>query len=61
MDVSKPRLTSFHDLQDLVLELRKRGLGEISLYNRLTEIGIIDLDVLSEVIERSPATGDKAA
>ena len=59
MDPQKPRLTRFLDLQDLVAELREKGLDDINLYQRLTEIGIIDLDVLGEVMKQSDDDPDQ--
>lgn len=53
MQDPKPRLTNFYELQDLVAELQEKGLEEVKLYQRLTEIGIVDLDVLNDVLKRS--------
>jgi hypothetical protein len=51
MQNPKPRLTQFHELQKLVTELEQSGLEGVSLYLRLTKIGLIDLDVLHKVME----------
>jgi len=52
MENPKPRLTQFHQLQKLVAELEQSGLEGVSLYLRLTKIGVIDLDVLHQVMEQ---------
>ncbi|MBL4727310.1 MAG: hypothetical protein JKY83_11685 [Rhizobiaceae bacterium] len=52
MQNPKPRLTQFYELQKLVGELEKSGLEGVSLYLRLTKIGLIDLDMLHKVMEK---------
>lgn len=59
MQEPKPRLTNFYELQDLVAELQEKGLEEINLYQRLTDIGVVDLDVLNDVIKRKRETEAK--
>jgi len=49
----RPRLTQFHELQLLVAELRKDGLAGVDIYKRLTHIGIIDLDVIDDVMKHA--------
>ena len=61
MEDPKPRLTNFYELQDLVVELQQKGLEGINLYQRLTDIGIIDLDVLNDVLKRNPIEPEKVS
>ena len=48
--LSKPRLTRFEDLVILVGELKRMGIAGSSLYERVAEIGPVDLDVLADVL-----------
>ncbi|MFZ1813867.1 MAG: hypothetical protein WBO55_15670 [Rhizobiaceae bacterium] len=48
--VNKPRLTAYQDLVVLVAELRKLGVTGTEVYQRITEIGAVDLDLLNAVM-----------
>jgi hypothetical protein len=51
----KPRLTRFEDLVILVRELRRMGVSGKSIYQRVTEIGPVDLDLLNDVLAMEKA------
>ncbi len=46
----RPRLTRAEDIARLVADLRRSGLGGVALYRRITEIGIVDLDLLNHIL-----------
>jgi len=46
----RPRLTSFEDVAIIVGELRRMGVSGPTIYERMTEIGPVDLDLLAEVL-----------
>lgn len=54
---SRPRLIRFDDLFVLVRELRRLGVTGELIYQRVTEIGPVDLDLLKDVLayERAAA------
>jgi len=51
MDFSeRPRLTRFDDVLLVVRELQKLGISGRTIYQRITEIGPVDLDMLNAVL-----------
>ncbi|MEM7464076.1 MAG: hypothetical protein AAF362_15495 [Pseudomonadota bacterium] len=46
----RPRLTRFDDVLLVVRELRKLGISGRTVYERITEIGPVDLDMLNAVL-----------
>ena len=46
----RPRLTRFDDVLIVVRELRKLGISGRTIYERITEIGPVDLDMLNAVL-----------
>ncbi len=46
----RPRLTRFDDVLLVVRELRKLGISGRTIYERITEIGPVDLDMLNAVL-----------
>ena len=53
-DRPRPRLTRYDDVALVVQELRKFGIGNNDIYRRVTEIGPVDLDMLSDILTRKP-------
>jgi hypothetical protein len=48
--IQKPRLTRFEDLVFVVRELNRMGVSGPSIYQRIAEIGPVDLDLLADVL-----------
>ncbi|GIL01088.1 MAG: hypothetical protein BroJett030_09870 [Alphaproteobacteria bacterium] len=48
--IRKPRLTRFEDLVVLVRELDRMGVSGTAVYQRIAEIGPVDLDLLADVL-----------
>lgn len=48
--IFRKRLTRFDDVRMLVDELRIRGHSGPELYRRATDIAVLDLDMLNEVL-----------
>ncbi|MGI9399970.1 MAG: hypothetical protein ACR2O0_01835 [Rhizobiaceae bacterium] len=46
----RPRLTRFDDVLLVVREMRKLGISGKTIYQRITEIGPVDLDMLNAVL-----------
>lgn len=48
--ISRPRLTRFDDVRELVRELLNVGVDGSELYRYATDIAVIDLDMLNEIL-----------
>ena len=60
--IHKPRLTQFEDLVVLVRELNRMGVSGKSIYQRITEIGPVDLDLLADVLaHENRSSGEQRA
>jgi len=46
----RPRITDFIKISELVIHLRREGLDSRNIARRITEIGVVDLDMLQEVM-----------
>ena len=53
---TRPRLTRLEDVHLVVSELRKLGIAGSQIYQRVTEVGPVDLDLLNVVLETERMT-----
>ncbi len=48
--LTRPRLTRFDDVRELVRELLNFGINGSELYRYATDVAVVDLDMLNEVL-----------
>lgn len=48
--LTRPRLTRFDDVRELVRELLNFGVQGSELYRYATDVAVVDLDMLNEVL-----------
>ena len=51
--LTRPRLTRFDDVRELVRELLNFGIDGSDLYRYATDVAVVDLDMLNEVLSEN--------
>lgn len=47
----RPRITDYSKISELVLHLRQEGVEDTNMAKRLSQIGAVDLDMLTAVLQ----------